>query len=137
MGSSLEPAFLLDSIFGIATSIVVVFQELPQEMGDYGILICAGFQRRSALILNFATALTVVLGGVFGVFFLETAGTLIPILTAISAGGFLYLAASELTPELHRGRNHKRSFMQFTIFRFRIGIIWSLLFDFPNDGTNT
>ncbi|NIP67067.1 ZIP family metal transporter, partial [Candidatus Bathyarchaeota archaeon] len=87
---------------GLATTIAVIFHELPQEMGDYGILIYGGFKRSVALLLNFLVALTVVLGGLSAIFFIGAVEALSGFLIALSAGGFIYLAASELIPELHK-----------------------------------
>jgi len=100
-------------------------------MGDYGILVYTGFKRRGALLLNFAIALTVVFGGVFAVHFIETIEALSGLLIAFSAGGFFYLAASELIPELHQEKSFKKSFVQFVIFILGIVLIWSLGLIFP------
>jgi len=72
----------------LAATVAVIFHELPQEMGDYGILVYAGFKRGRALLLNFVVALTVILGGIFAVFFIGTVEALRGLLIALSAGGF-------------------------------------------------
>jgi zinc and cadmium transporter len=100
-------------------------------MGDYGILVYAGFRRRTALLYNFAAALSVVLGGLFAIYFIETVAMVSGFLIAFSAGGFFYLAASELIPELHKQRDFKRSVLQFVIFILGIVLIWSLNLIFP------
>ena len=111
---------------GIATTIAVIFHELPQEMGDYGILIYAGFERTKALVYNFITALTVVLGGVFASFFMESVGSLSGFLISFSAGAFIYLSAVELIPELQDEGDFRRSLAQFAIFLLGMAVIWSL-----------
>ena len=100
-------------------------------MGDYGILVYGGFKRSKALLLNFVVALTVILGGIFAVFFIETVETLSGLLIALSAGGFIYLAASELIPELHKEKSFKKSVVQFVIFILGIALVWSLGIVFP------
>ena len=125
-GMVIAASFTVGFQVGLATTIAVIFHELPQEMGDYGILIYAGFDRVKAMLLNFAAALAVVLGGVFGVFFLEMIDALSGYLVAFSAGAFIYLAASELVPELQQERDFKRSLIQFIIFLLGMAVIWSL-----------
>jgi zinc and cadmium transporter len=130
-GMIIAASFIIGFSVGFATTIAVIFHELPQEMGDYGILVYGGFKRRSALLLNFAVALTVVLGGISAIFFIETIEALNGVLIALSAGGFIYLAASELIPELQKEKNLKRSAVQFVVFILGIAFIWSLGIIFP------
>jgi len=130
-GAVIAASFLIGFSVGLATTVAVIFHELPQEMGDYGILVYGGFKRREALLLNFVVALTVILGGIFAVFFIETVETLSGLLIALSAGGFIYLAASELIPELHKEKSFKKSVVQFVIFILGIVLIWSLGIVFP------
>ena len=130
-GMVIAVSYLIGFPVGLATTIAVIFHELPQEIGDYGILVYAGFKRNRALLLNFVVALAVVVGGVFAAFFIETVQALTGLLIALSAGGFIYLAASELVPELHKERDFKRSVVQFAIFMLGIVLIWSLGVIFP------
>ena len=125
-GMIIAASFTVGIHVGIATTIAVIFHELPQEMGDYGILIYAGFDKTRALILNFAASLSVVLGGLFAVFYLEAVDALSGFLIAFSAGAFLYLAASELIPELQEEKDFSRSLMQFVAFLLGLAVIWYL-----------
>ncbi|MGD2142214.1 MAG: ZIP family metal transporter [Candidatus Bathyarchaeota archaeon] len=125
-GMIIAASFTTTFSVGLATTIAVIFHELPQEMGDYGVLVYAGFERPKALVLNFAAALSVVAGGIFTIFFLDTVETLSGLLISFSAGAFLYLAASELIPELQREENFWRSLIQFAIFLLGIAMIWYL-----------
>lgn len=125
-GMVIAVSFLTGFPVGLAATIAVIFHELPQEIGDYGILIYAGFKRRSALLLNFAVALMVYLGGIVAMYYIENVETLTGLLLALSAGGFLYLGASELIPELHKERDFRRSLIQFIIFIAGMILIWSL-----------
>jgi len=111
---------------GLATTIAVIFHELPQEIGDYGILIYAGFNKTKALLLNFSAALAVVVGGIFGIFFLGIVESLSGTLIAFSAGAFLYLSASELIPELKEEEDFWKSLAQFLIFLLGLAVIWYL-----------
>jgi zinc and cadmium transporter len=130
-GMVIAASFLIGFSVGLATTVAVIFHELPQEMGDYGILIYAGFKWGNALLLNFVVALTVVLGGIFAVSFIETVEALSGLLITFSAGGFIYLAASELIPELHEEKSFKKSVVQFVLFILGIVLIWSLGIIFP------
>jgi len=130
-GMVIAASFLIGFSVGLATTVAVIFHELPQEMGDYGILVYAGFKRGRALLLNFIVALVVVLGGISAVLFIETVEALSGLLIAFSAGGFIYLAASELIPELHEEKSFKKSVVQFVTFILGIALIWSLGIIFP------
>ncbi len=130
-GMIIAASYLIGLSVGLATTVAVIFHELPQELGDYGILVYAGFKRSRALLLNFAVALTVVLGGIFAVIFVETVEALSGVLIALSAGGFIYLSASELIPELHKEKDFKKSAVQFVIFMMGIVLMWSLGAIFP------
>jgi zinc and cadmium transporter len=125
-GMIIATSFLVGVHVGLATTIAVIFHELPQEMGDYGILVYAGFKRGSALMLNFLASLSVVVGGVFATFFIETVDALSGLLIAFSAGAFIYLAASELVPELKEEGDFWRSLVQFSVFILGLALIWYL-----------
>ncbi len=125
-GMIIATSFLIEFEVGLATTIAVIFHELPQELGDYGILIYSGFKRNHALIINYMAALTVVLGGIFATLFFEAVESLSGLLLAFSAGGFIYLAASELIPELQEEKRLSQSLIQFAIFILGIMMIWSL-----------
>ena len=130
-GMVIAASFFVGFPVGLAATVAVIFHELPQEMGDYGILVYAGFKRSKALLLNFVVALAVVLGGISAIFFLEATEALSGLLIAFSAGGFIYLAAAELIPELHKEKSLKKSAIQFVVFILGIGLIWSLGIIFP------
>ena len=119
-GMVIAASFLVGFPVGLAATIAVIFHELPQEMGDYGILVYGGFKRGRALLLNFIVALTVVLGGFSAVLFIETVEALSGLLIAISAGGFIYLAASELIPELQKEQSFKKSKCAAGLFKFTV-----------------
>jgi len=125
-GMIIAASFTVGFHVGIATTIAVIFHELPQEMGDYGILIYAGFERARALVLNFLAALSVVIGSVFAIFYLEAVEVLSGVLVAFSAGAFIYLAASELIPELQKEDDFQRSIVQFAVFLIGLAVIWYL-----------
>jgi zinc and cadmium transporter len=118
---------------GITTSIAVAFHELPQEMGDYGILVYAGFQRRKALVLNFAAAFSIVLGGLFGSFFLGVIESLGGWMVAFSTGAFIFLSASELIPEMHEEQDRWKNLVQIFVLLLGMLTIYSLGIIFPHE----
>ena len=125
-GMIIAVSFNVDFSVGLATTIAVIFHELPQEIGDYGVLIYAGFNKARALLLNFVAALSVVAGGIFAIFFMEMVESLSGTLIAFSAGAFLYLSAAELIPELKEEEDFWKSLAQFAIFIVGLAVIWYL-----------
>ncbi len=125
-GMIIAASFVNSITVGVAATIAVIFHELPQEMGDYGILIYAGIERRKALILNSAAALSVVVGGVFGSFFLSAVENLEGYMVAFSAGAFLFLSASELIPEMHEEHDRGRALLQLVILVLGMATIYML-----------
>jgi len=115
-GMIIAAAFTVNLEVGIVTSIAVAFHELPQEMGDFGILVYAGFSRRLSLIYNFIAASSVVWGAFLGSIFLSRIEDLSGILIAFSAGAFLFLSASELIPEMSKERDTFKALIQMTVF---------------------
>ena len=132
-GMIIAAGFINGTTVGVATSIAVAFHELPQEMGDYGILVYAGLDQKKALWYNFAAALSIVIGGVFGSFFISKVEELSGWMVAFSAGAFLFLSASELIPEIHDDNDWKRSLIHVIILVLGMFTIYSLGFIFPHE----
>ena len=113
-------SFMVSIPVGVATTIAVILHEIPQEIGDFAVLLHAGYSRKRALWLNFLSALAAVCG-TFVAFFLGEAGTgFVVYILPIAAGGFIYIAATDLIPELHKTKSVKKSFWQ--IFAIILGI---------------
>ena len=110
---------------GISIAIAIALHEIPQELGDFAILVHGGFSRAKALMFNFVSALFAVLGVVIGYFALSGLENLIPYVIGIAAGGFVYIAGADLIPELHRtGINYKRVFIQILFLILGVGLMW-------------
>lgn len=105
-------SYLVSIPLGIATTLAVILHEIPQEIGDFGVLISAGFTRKRALWLNFATGLTAVLGTVLALLLGGRLEALITYAIPLTAGGFLYIAAVDLLPPLHKETRPIRSLLQ-------------------------
>jgi zinc and cadmium transporter len=125
-GMIIAASFVNSVPVGIAATIAVIFHELPQEMGDYGILVYAGIERRRALLLNGAAALSVVIGGLFGSFFINSVENLEGYMVAFSAGAFLFLSASELIPEMQEERDRGKALIQLVVLILGMATIYML-----------
>ena len=102
--------------------------EIPQEIGDFGVLIHAGFNKVKALVLNYIVATTVILGGIVGYFASFYVEGVMPYLLPIAAGGFIYIAASDLMPEIRKESNLKKSIISFGIFLSGIILMYAVKF---------
>ena len=114
-----------DVSLGFIVTLAVAAHEIPQEIGDFSILLYGGFSKTKALIYNFLTALTAMAGGIFtfyGSAFLPQT----PYLLAFAAGGFIYIASTDLIPELHRERKALNSFLQFIMLSIGLFLMWML-----------
>jgi zinc and cadmium transporter len=112
---------------GIATTLAIILHEIPQEISNFAVLLHSGYSRTKALLLNFISALFAVLGTAIVFIFGQTINSYIPILIAFAAGGFLYIAGSDLVPELHKTSDTKQSFWQFIAIIIGIAIMFALL----------
>jgi len=120
-GLIIAAAFLTNIPLGISTTVAIAIHEIPQEIGDFGVLISSGLERNKALFLNFLVALTTMLGSIIGYFLAAGVGPLKIYLLAFAAGGFLYISASDLIPEIRKEVELKKSLISF--FFFLIGLI--------------
>jgi len=126
-GLIIGASYLLSVPAGIATTIAVVLHEIPQEIGDFGVLLHAGFSKSRALFLNFISALTAILGAVIALWLGGSIGEIQSILIPIAAGGFIYIAGSDLIPELHKETKISKSILQLLAFVLGIGVMALLL----------
>ncbi len=127
-GLIIATGFLVSIPLGITTTIAVALHEIPQEIGDFGVLVYGGFSKWRAIFLNFLAALTAISGGLVGYFFFGKTESYISFLLPFAAGGFIYIAASDLFPELRKENDTKKSFFSFIIVLLGILIIYLLKF---------
>ncbi len=126
-GVILAGAFMANPVIGFSTTIAVVLHEIPQEMGDYAVLIKGGFSQRKALAYNFLSSLTSFLGAILTIFFSIIIVGITPLLMAFAAGSFLYIAGTDLFPELHKEFSVKKAILQLFFILLGIGIMSLLL----------
>jgi len=114
-GVLIAAAFLTDVQLGIVTSLAVAAHEIPQEVGDFAILLDSGYSRGKALFYNVLASLTTVLGGVLAYFSLEDLHDSLPYFLALAASSFIYIAVADLIPSLHTKTDMKTSLQQIAL----------------------
>ena len=127
-GIIIASSYIVSIPVGIATTIAVAMHEIPQEIGDFGVLIHGGLSRKKALLLNFATALTAVLGTIVTFLIANILDKVESIFVPIAIGGFIYIAGSDLIPELHKESDIKSSLWQLIFFIIGIAFMAALLY---------
>ena len=125
-GAIVAGAFISSTKLGIATAVAVALHEIPQELGDFGILVHAGLKPKRALALNFMSALAAVAGAIF-VLMTAGVGSIEDLLLPFTAGAFVYIASTDLIPELHKEPKLKQSFVQLAGLLLGLGIMLALL----------
>lgn len=125
-GLAIGGAFIIDIRVGIVTWLVAAAHEIPQELGDFGILIHGGWDKMKALWFNFLSALTIVLGGLLVYFLAGKIDT--SFLLPFAAGNFIYIAASDLIPEIKHRDKIKQNLVHFLAFIAGILLIWAVKF---------
>lgn len=121
-------AYLTNIEVGVATTIAVILHEIPQEIGDFGVLLHAGYQRGRALFFNFLSALSAVVGAMIALAIGAAGERLIMWFLPIAAGGFVYIAAADLMPELHKSRALSHTLAELAAVGVGVGAMFLLLF---------
>jgi zinc and cadmium transporter len=119
-GIILAGAFLSGNVIGYSTALAVFFHEIPQEIGDFGVLLKSGMSKKKALAYNFLTSLTAFVGAGFVLLFNSFIAGATPFFIAFAAGSFLYIAGTDLFPELHENYSSKKAILQ--VFFIILGI---------------
>lgn len=126
-GLIIAASFLVSTEVGIATTIAVILHEIPQEIGDFGVLIHSGYSKAQALWLNFFSAIAAVVGAAVGLLLGGATESFTVLLIPIAAGGFIYIAMTDLIPELHKTKVVKHSLVQLTAIIIGISAMAGLL----------
>jgi zinc and cadmium transporter len=124
-GLIIAGAFLVDASLGWATTLAVALHEIPQEIGDFGVLLYSGYTKKKALLVNLFVGFTAIAGGATGYLLSFQASNLVNYLLPFAAGGFIYIAASDLMPEIRKEPNFLKSISSFGIFL--AGVVLMLL----------
>lgn len=126
-GLIIGASYLVSIPVGLATTLAVILHEIPQEIGDFGILLHGGYTRKKALALNFLTGLVAVLGTIIALLVGQYTEGLTYFLIPFAAGGFIYIAGSDLMPEMHKETDSRKSFVQLLFFMLGVAMIATLL----------
>jgi zinc and cadmium transporter len=123
-GLIIGSSFVVNINFGIATSFAIIMHEIPQEIGDFGVLVYGGLNKNKALFYNFLSALTAVLGTVIGYALANTSAIFMKLLMPVAAGGFIYIASCDLIPELHKQQDIKKSTLSMVVFIIGVAFMY-------------
>jgi len=114
-GIVIAAAFLTNFYIGIAAGLSILIHEIPQETGDFGILLHEGYSKKKAFIFNLLSSSTTIPAAILGYFVLDLITEMIPFFLAFSAASFIYIALSDLSPELHTQTNIKYGIRQLLL----------------------
>ncbi len=122
-GVIIAAAFLTDIHLGIVTSMAIIAHEIPQEVGDFAILLHSGYRRRRALQINLVSSFASVAGGVLGYFTLQTMQAWIPVMLAFAAASLLYVSVADLIPGLHKRARLRDTAQQVGLIGLGVGTV--------------
>jgi zinc and cadmium transporter len=122
-GIIIAAAFFHSSSFGLVVSISIFTHEIARQIGNFGVLLKAGYSKRKALAYNIAAGLMAIVGAGIAYLFAEKTANMLPYIFAFSAAGFIYVSLADLIPELHRKTNARQSVLQFILLIAGISVI--------------
>jgi len=131
-GAIIAGSFIVNVPLGVSTLIAVVAHEIPHEIGNFGVLVYAGYSRGRAIFLNFISALTAILGALAAVLFATRMASFTDFIVPFTAGGFIYIATADLIPEMKKETAAARSILQLFCILIGIAIMLALKFIFEN-----
>ncbi|MBN2599091.1 MAG: ZIP family metal transporter [Candidatus Thermoplasmatota archaeon] len=123
-GLIMAASYVVSLPLGITTTIAIATHEIPQEIGDFAVLLYGGFSKKKAILLNFVVALTAVIGGIVGFFVSSLVENIVIYILPFAAGGFIYIAATDLVPEIRKELDMKKYMATLLVFICGILIMW-------------
>lgn len=123
-GILIAAAFMVDIKLGLVTALAIIAHEIPQEVGDFLILLHSGYKKRQALIFNLVSSVATMLGGVIAYFSLQTLQSWIPVILSLAAASLLYVAVADLIPGLHKKTEIKATISQVLLIAFGVITVW-------------
>lgn len=126
-GMIIAGAFLASIPLGITTTLAVILHEIPQEMGDFGVLIHGGFGRKKALLMNFAASVGAVLGAIVILLLNTKVAAISSFIVPFTAGGFIYIAGSDLIPEMKKETQSFKAILHIITLFLGLGVMLLLL----------
>lgn len=115
-GLIMAASYVVSLPLGITTTIAIASHEIPQEIGDFGVLLYGGFSKKKAIVLNFIIALTAVIGGIVGFFISSYIENIVIYILPFAAGGFIYIAATDLVPEIRKELDMRKYMATLVVF---------------------
>ena len=125
-GLVIAGSFAVSVKLGLFTTLLVIIHEIPQEIGDFGVLVYGGFSRQKALFYNFLSGLCAFGGALLGYFISHKISGFSHILLALTAGGFIYISSADLVPEIHKETDARKSALSLAFFIFGIVLMYIL-----------
>ncbi len=125
-GIVIAAAYMVSIPLGISTTIAIALHEIPQEIGDFAILVYGGFSRKKALFCNFLSALAAFVGIALA-FLLSSVEGFFTFFLAFAAGGFIYIASADIMPELQKEMEFKKSLLQLLCLIGGIALMWFIV----------
>ncbi|MBI1888273.1 MAG: ZIP family metal transporter [Nitrosomonadales bacterium] len=123
-GVIIAAAFLTDTNLGIVTALAIIAHEIPQEVGDFLILLHSGYGKAQALYVNLLSSLAMLAGGVLSYFTLQSVQSVVPTLLALAASSMIYVAVADLIPGLHKRTQLRDTLQQVVLIALGIGTIF-------------
>jgi zinc and cadmium transporter len=123
-GVLIAAAFLTDIHLGIVTSLAIAAHEIPQEVGDFAVLLHSGFSRTRAFVFNVISSLATVVGALIGYMSLDGAQSLLPYVLAVAASSFIYIAVADLIPGLHKRIHLSATLQQVGLIILGVAVIY-------------
>lgn len=123
-GVIIAAAFLVDTHLGIVTALAIIAHEIPQEVGDFLILLHSGYSKAQALFVNVLSSLAMLLGGVLAYFFLQFVQSIVPTLLALAAASMIYVAVADLIPGLHKRTQLRDTIQQVALIALGVATIF-------------
>jgi len=126
-GLVIAGSYLVSIPAGIATTVAVVLHEIPQEIADFGVLVYSGMSKMKALFYNFLSASVAIIGAIIGLVLGAQSEMFLEIIIPLAVGGFIYIAGSNLIPELHKESHLKESLFHLSGIVLGIALMFLLL----------
>jgi zinc and cadmium transporter len=125
-GILIAAAFLADPKLGLITALAIIAHEIPQEIGDFIVLLNAGFSKARAYVYNLICSMMAVIGGLVGYYTLGSGMEAIPYVLVLASSGFIYIALSDLMPQMQRRSTLRESVPQFVLIALGVGLVLML-----------
>lgn len=127
-GLMIAASYIISIPLGLATTLAIVFHEIPQEIGEFGVLLHSGFTKKKAIFFNLISAAMAIIGTVIGLMLADRSDAFAAAILPITAASFIYIATADLIPELHKETKMSRSFIQLISLLLGVAAMYLLTF---------